>query len=131
LDLFLLDPGIYYLAVVGPESSYGEVVIAGPDLPLRKGPRWRIDVPEHVPCIYAGTLQFAGKTEGELMLGGKIIRPVQTDDVPLRDESANARQVIAEHFPAIGMPKTLLMQRWQPGEPIIIRTPRRSTIQSK
>lgn len=124
---FLLIPGIHYLAILGPDSSYEEG--RAPTFEeLQKAPRWRIDVPEKVPCIYTGTLSFAGRIDGELMFGGKIIRPIKSDNVPLLlDESKSARQMIAEHLPDIDAPKTLLMQRWQPGDPIIIRTPNRST----
>jgi hypothetical protein len=128
---FLLIPGIHYLAILGPDSSYVEGRVPTYE-ELQKAPRWRIDVPEQVPCIYAGTLSFAGRIDGELMFGGKIIKPIKSGNVPLLlDESKSARQMIAEHLPDIDAPKTLLMQRWHPGDPIIIRTPSRGTNLSK
>jgi hypothetical protein len=127
---FLLAPGIYYLTVLGPDSRHLEGA-GGSQQDLQKGPRWRIDVPEHVPFIYAGTLQCTGKTEGELLFGDKIIKPVKTDEVAIRDDRELAHRLLADHFPDAGEPETLIMQRWRPGNPVIIRTPKHGSSNSK
>lgn len=119
---FLLPPGIYYLAVLGPDSTVISKTDSTND--FRDAPRWRLDVLENTKLIYVGSLHFTGKTEGKLLFGGKIIHPVNTDEIPLQDESELASRLLAEHFPAAGAVKTTLLQRWYPGDPIIIRTPK-------
>ncbi len=121
---FLLSPGIYYLAVLGPDSS----VISKNDSTHyhRHAPRWRLDVPENTKLIYVGTLHFSGKMERKLLFGGKIIRPVNTNNIALEDERERASRLLSEIFPEAGVVKTNLLQRWRPGDSIIIRTPKRS-----
>jgi outer membrane protein assembly factor BamE (lipoprotein component of BamABCDE complex) len=120
---FLLSPGVKYLAVLGPDSS--AIAKAGA-IDSRKyfqeAPRWRIDVPQNVKLIYVGTLQFAGKSDGELLLGGKIIRPAISDEASIRDDHGRANSLLSEHFANAGEAKTILMQRWRRGDPIIIRS---------
>jgi len=121
---FLLPPGIYYLAVLGPDSAVISKTDSTND--FRDAPRWRLDVLENTKLIYVGTLHFTGKTEGKLLFGGKVIYPVNTDEIPLQDEREPASHLLAEHFPNAGEVKTILLQRWRPGDSIIIRTPKRS-----
>ncbi len=116
---FSLSPGVYYLAVVGPDTGVGS---RADGKHLQEAPRWRIDIPENVKAIYAGTLQFAGKTNGELLFGGKIIIPADSDEPTIRDDRLRANGLISELFPDAGEVKTILMQRWRPGDPIIIRS---------
>lgn len=116
---FTLSPGVYYLAVLGPDTSVGSK--AGGKY-LQEAPRWRIDIPENVKAIYAGTLQFAGKTNGELLFGGRIIIPAGSDEPTIRDDHLLANGLISKHFPDAGEAKTILMQRWRPGDPVIIRS---------
>ncbi|MDD2315835.1 MAG: hypothetical protein PHD57_00635 [Desulfobacterales bacterium] len=125
---FLLSPGVYYLAVIGPDSS--AITTAGSrnsQKYLNEAPRWRIDVPENVKAIYAGTLQLAGKIVGEYFFGEKIVRSASGDEATVRDDHGLANSLLTEHFPDAGEVKTILMQRWREGEPIIIRSPTRGS----
>ena len=120
---FTLSPGVYYLAVLGPDSS---VISSAGALDsqkyLRDAPRWRIDVPEKARLIYVGTLQTAGKSNGELLFGGEIIRPDGGNEVSLRNDQRLARDILSEHFQGAGEMQTILMKRWHRGDPVIIRS---------
>ena len=125
---FLLSPGVYYLAVTGPDSSaISRARSRDSQKYLNEAPRWRIDVPENVKAIYAGTLQLAGKSVGKLLSGRKIVRSANGDEATLRDDHEPANRLLSEHFPDAGEVKTILMQRWREGEPIIIRSPTRGS----
>lgn len=121
--LFVLRPGIYYLYVRGPDSS--EIARRGTSDDYGDGfrdlPRWRIDVPERAGSIYAGTMHLAGKVRGTLLFGDKIIDPVNGQE--LSDDRELAAVLLAKHFPGMGEVRTLLMQRWGPDHPIILRAP--------
>jgi hypothetical protein len=121
--LFVLSPGIYYFYVRGPDSS--EVARRGTydyyGDGFRDLPRWRIDVPDGAKSIYAGTLHLAGKVRGTLLFGDKIIDPVDGQEVS--DDRELADRLLARHFPGIGEARTILMQRWEPGNPLILRSP--------
>jgi hypothetical protein len=121
---FVLAPGVYYLAVIGPEGS--AIYKAGAGKYLQEAPRWRIDVPENAKLIYAGTLQLTGKSDGSLLFGGKVITPINSDEFTLRDDHELARSLLSEHFPDAGETQTILMQRWHRGDPVIIRSQKRS-----
>lgn len=121
---FRLAPGTWYLAVIGPDSSVtamrGSTSFAKV---LQSAPRWRIDVPEGARLVYAGTLRTAGRTDGRLMFGGRLIKPGHSQEPTVKDESALAAQLLGEHFAQDGEPHTALLQRWQPGDPLIFRSP--------
>ncbi|HOE15897.1 MAG TPA: hypothetical protein PLX02_00630 [Syntrophorhabdaceae bacterium] len=114
---FALSSGVYYLAVLGPESDAGIKNI-------REAPRWRVDVPENTRLLYIGTLPLAGRADGTFLLGGKIIKPANNEEFIVKNEHELAKSLLAEHFPGGGEMKTSKMQRWRQGDPIIIRTPR-------
>ena len=116
---FLLSPGVYYLAVLGPDSS---VVSKASGKYLQEAPRWLMVIPQNVKAVYVGTLQFAGKSNGELLFGGKIIIPAGGEEPTIRDDRLIASGLIPQHFPDAGEVKTMLMQRWRPGDPVIIRS---------
>ena len=123
--VFVLSPGIYYLQVRGPDSS--EVARMGTtDYYARyfpEVPRWRIDVPEGAKWIYAGTLHLAGTVRGTLLFGDRIIDPVKDPDASLSDDRELAGRLLAKHFPDADGIRTILMRKWTPGEPIILRAP--------
>jgi len=122
---FVLSPGIYYLYIRGPDSNETSKRAATDYYHryYRDVPRWRIDVPESAKLIYAGTLNLAGKVEGTLLFGDKIIVPVSTQEVPLSDDRESADRLLTKHFPDAGEVQTILMQRWHPGDPLIFRSP--------
>lgn len=119
----MLSPGVYYLAVLGPDSS---VVSKAGSMSLQRylqeAPRWRIDIPRNVKAVYVGTLQFAGITNGQLLFGGKIIIPAEGDEPTVRNDHSIASGLISRHFPDAGEAKTVLMQRWHPGDPVVVRS---------
>jgi len=114
----LLSPGYHYLYVLGLDSNAGYQPAHFQD-----APRWQIEVPERAKWIYAGTLTLAGEEAGTLMFGDKIIVPVKNQDVPLSDDRESAGRLLKGQFPDAGEVRTILMKRWQPGDPFIFRSP--------
>ncbi len=113
---FLLSPGVFYLAVVGPRT---DAIYQNP----REAPRWRIDIPENTGLLYAGTLTLSGKTDSTFLLGGKVVKPADNKETIVTDESDLAQNLLAGHFTNHAQTKTSLMQPWRRGDPIIIRSP--------
>jgi hypothetical protein len=111
---FSLSPGVYYLAIQGPDSN----LLHGRN--IRDAPRWRLDVPEGARMVYAGTVQLAGRVEYNSIL------PTDSDEWTVSDEHELADRLLAENLPDAGASETILMQRWHPGDPIIIRSPARN-----
>lgn len=111
---YSLSPGVYYLAIQGPDSNllYGRQI--------RDAPRWRLDIPEGARMVYAGTVQLAGRVEYSNIL------PTGSDEWTVSDEHELADRLLAENLPDAGTSETILMQRWHPGDPIIIRSPTRN-----
>jgi len=120
----VLPPGIYYLYIRGPDASECSHSIATDSYSwcYRDAPCWRIDIPEHAKLVYAGSLTLAGKVDGTLIFGDKIIVPVKDQEVPLSDEREFAAGLLAQHFPGTEV-HTILMRRWHPGDPFIFRSP--------
>jgi hypothetical protein len=120
---FLLSPGVYYLAVLGPDSSViSKLGVSDSQKYIQEAPRWRLDVPENVKLLYVGTLHLSGKTHGELLFGGKIIRPVDHGEATVRDDHGPASSLLLQYFPDAGEVKNISLQRWHRGESIIIRS---------
>jgi hypothetical protein len=120
---FLLSPGIYYLAVLGPASGSGKMASMDDIDYLKKAPRWKLDVPENAGMIYVGTLELTGTLKGTLLFGAKNIEPTNNDEFPLKDEHEDAFRLFSEHYPGTNGAQTLLMERWRPGDPVMIRSP--------
>ncbi len=112
---FALSSGVYYLAVLGPESDAGIKNI-------REAPRWRVDVPENTRLLYIGTLPLTGRVDGAFLFGGKIIKSANNEEFIVKNEHELAKSLLVEHFPGGGEMKTSPMRRWHRGDPIIIRT---------
>ncbi len=126
--VFDLAPGTWYLGVIGPDSNptpswQGLARQAEAARQAESIPRWRIDVPGDARAVYAGTLRVAGRTEGKLMFGNRIIRPVPGSEPLVVDESGLAAALLATETPQAGPPRSVLMQRWRPGEPLVFRSP--------
>jgi outer membrane protein assembly factor BamE (lipoprotein component of BamABCDE complex) len=120
--VFDLAPGTWYLGMIGPDSNVASSVSRF----ARQAeaiPRWRIDVPGDARAVYAGTLRVAGRAEGKLMFGNRIVRPVPGFEPLLVDESPLAAALLAAEAPQAGPPRSALMQRWRPGEPLVFRSP--------
>jgi hypothetical protein len=56
-----------------------------------------------------------------------IVTPVGSEDVTLTNDHELAGSLLAEHFPDAGEAKTIPMQRWRRGDPVIIRSSKRSS----
>lgn len=117
-----LAPGSHYLRVFGPAS--------GPQYPQPQGlPRvsiWRVVVPEGDAPLYIGSLLLAGRTVTRNFLGFKTVEPLDFRFADMRDDSTAAEVVAAREFPDAGAVQTQLLQPWNPGDPMIFRTPRPS-----
>lgn len=115
---FVLSPGVYYLAVRPPQRTDWRAY----EKMLQAAPRWRIDIPEHAKLIYVGTLDLTGESD-PLLLGGRIMRSIIAEEATIEREYELASRLLSEHFPDAGEAKTVQMQRWHRGDPIIIRSP--------
>jgi hypothetical protein len=113
----LLPPGVYYLTIRPPQRSDWYAY----EKMLKTGPRWRIDVPGQAQLIYVGTISLTGVGD-PLLFGGNILRTINVDDIPIRNEQDLAVSLLTTHFPNTTGVSTILMQRWAPGDPIIIRS---------
>jgi hypothetical protein len=67
--------------------------------------------------VYVGTVQLAGRVEYNNIL------PTDSDEWTVSDEHELADRLLADNLPDAGTSETILMQRWHPGDPIIIRSP--------
>lgn len=123
---FLLTPEIYYLAVLGPDSDADTFI--NYDTNLLSSPRWRLDVPDNVRSIYAGTIHLKGKSGGKLLFGGTVIKPVNPDEIEVTDDYELARLVVAEHYPDALPSKAVTLQRWNKGDTVFIHTPARRQV---
>jgi len=123
---FVLSPGIYYLAVLGP-NQYLLLMPASARSFLEDAPRWKLDVPLNTKFLYAGTLNIKARRvnpPGRMTVyGGNCIEFNDSEDWKLVDEYALATKLLSEHFPNEREIEKNLIQRWHKGDPIIIRTP--------
>ncbi|MDW7773527.1 MAG: hypothetical protein SCH71_11630 [Desulfobulbaceae bacterium] len=122
---FVLEPGLYYLAVLTPRQtdvfSYQKM--------LQDCPRWKIDIPENIKFLYVGTLLLEG--EGiKPLFGGKGIfghdikwRLASIKSMTMHDDHELAVKLQHDHFTDFGPVNIALMQYWQKGDPIILRSP--------
>ena len=87
---------------------------------IKYSSRWRIDIPSDTQLIYAGTLHVKGVYVNEV-IGRGVSFPYWE---PVRDEENLARKVVAKHLTDLGLPLTVLIQRYTGGT-IHLRTPNR------
>lgn len=117
-----LVPGSHYVRVLGPA--------AGPQYPQPQGlPRvstWRVVVPDGGGPLYVGSLLLKGRTVTRNIIGFRTVEPLDFGFATLRNDSAAAEVTAAREFPGAGAVQTLLLQPWNPGDPMIFRTPRTS-----
>lgn len=121
---FVLAPGTYHIAVLGPGTNvmYGSSSLSAP--PLLSCPRWRVDVPEGAGVVDAGTIRVEGRSIGEYLFGGRMIEPVPEAATALREDDDEVRRIAARHFPEAASIRFAPLQRWRPGDPKVITTPR-------
>lgn len=122
---FVLAPGTYHIAVLGPGTSvmYGSGTAQSPT--LQSCPRWRVDVPPGAGVVHAGTIRVEGRTVGEYLFGGRMVDPVPEAAAALRDhgDEEEVRRIAARHFPEATSIRFAPLQRWRPGDPRVITTP--------
>lgn len=122
---FVLSPGLYYLAVLPPQDtdvySYQKM--------LQDCPRWKIDIPKNNKLLYVGTLQLEGEgikpPFGCKDIFGRDIkwRLASIKSMTVRDDHELAVNIQRDYFTDFGPVNTALMQYWQKGDPIILRSP--------
>lgn len=112
---FRLQPGSYYLRVYGPA--------AGPQSGQIPASIWRMVVPDGPGPVYAGTLVLAGRSLGRSLLVIETIEPGGHGSATLRDDTPLAEQLAAGLPDAGGQLRTVLLQPWKTGDPMIFRTP--------
>lgn len=116
----LLEPGIHYFSVNTPQGG-GAIDY---DRSWRHLPTaWRLDVPEGVPVIYAGTLYVPG--DGSRMLfGGRRLQRFHVAEFEVRDESGEAAWIHSRWLSHLGPMRSVLMQPHDPSAgPVLIETP--------
>ncbi|HEX2964820.1 MAG TPA: hypothetical protein VHO84_03505, partial [Syntrophorhabdaceae bacterium] len=69
-----------------------------------------------------GSLHLSGRTDGTFLLGGKVVKPSDDGEFLVEDESDLVKNLLTGRFAETNV-KTILMQRWLPGNPIIVRSP--------
>jgi hypothetical protein len=111
---FVLAPGVHYLSAQANRNRSDEA--------LRNAPRWKVDIPQGSKVLYAGTLHVTGRGE-RLLFGGTAMDAIRGDEATVRDEHELADKLASELLPDFGPVTVALMQRWHPGEPIILRSP--------
>ncbi len=127
---FLLAPGTYYIAVLGPRTEAYYTFARGDLTPLLNSPRWRLEVPEGVSVVHPGALLFEGKSRARDFMFGPAdpwIEPVPDAEILLRDDAEEAAVVAARHFPPVGRVPFVPLKRWHPGDPRIITTPHKES----
>jgi len=112
---FILEPGIYYLAVQGART--GDVTAY--ERELKSLQPWRIEIPVGSPVAYAGTLHLECQSKWYIG-GGKSCNFIE--GIVVRNEQALAMTISEKYLSDLGPPQTLLMQRHS--GPIILRTPK-------
>jgi hypothetical protein len=110
-----LHPGSYYLRVYGPA--------AGPQSGNAPASFWRVVVPDASAVIYAGSLHLAGRSLGRNFFGIETVEPIVYKSATLIDESEQAEVIAVKSLPDQRGMKTVLLQPWHQGEPMIFRTP--------
>lgn len=120
---FVLEPGIYHLAVIGPDTSASYMRPQIDYSPLARALRWHMDVPEGAAVVYAGTLCFEAMTDSELPFGRRTIRRDPVGTISLRDDSEEANLIAAGRFPTKSGVSFVPLERWRPGESKKLRTP--------
>lgn len=113
---FVIPPGIHYLAVYPPRRT--DVLTY--ERSLASAPRWRMDIPPDARLVYVGTLRIGGESS-QLLLGGRIMNAIRTDDMRVTNDEERARKLLTEAFPGFGEARTVLL-RLQRG-PTILRSP--------
>jgi hypothetical protein len=113
---FVLPHGIHYLAVYPPRRTD----VFTYERCIRNAPRWRIEIPQDVRLVYAGTLHFTGESDW-LLLGGRILRSIRIDAMSVTNDEELARKLLMEELPGFGEAQTFLLSLQQ--GPIILRSP--------
>jgi hypothetical protein len=113
---FRLKPGSYYLRAYGPA--------AGPQSGQAPASIWRMVVPDAPGPVYAGTLVLSGRSLGRSFPGIETIEPGGAGFATLRDDSGQAAMLAARYLPDWGEMRTVFLQPWKAGDPMIFRSPR-------
>jgi hypothetical protein len=137
---FVLAPGTYHLAVLGPDTFVSATSERLSEPPIRQAPRWHMEVPEGAAFVHVGTLSFEAKSVGGYLFGERSVHRDPRGTISLRDESGEAVLVAARNFrgfldsgdanPEQPTIEFSPLRRWHPGETKVIRTPRALTRRS-
>jgi hypothetical protein len=114
--VFRLRPGNYYLRIYGPA--------AGPQSEKSPASFWLVMIPDGPTAIYVGSLTLEGRSLGRNFLGIETIVPAGSRSATLADESEQAQAIASRHLPDPDGIRTILLQPWQQGTPMIFRTPK-------
>lgn len=101
----LAAPGTVYLSFQPPQWNYQAEYIAA----FNEVVKWRIQIPEKVPIVYAGTIFVAS---------ADYRSPLEA--VTVSDNSVTARQIVDEVLPDLGNIETVLMDKHE--GPLIFRS---------
>jgi hypothetical protein len=116
----ILKPGNHYLAVLEPRTADAWSYIEKIKNALEQVKPWRLEVPEGITLMYAGTLRLSCRSRFYLF-EPKRCDFFDWDQVDMRKEEALAQQIAAKYLANFGPLQTILIK---PHEgPIILRTP--------
>lgn len=117
----LLKPGVYYLGFVGVARYNNGIPFYSLYNALNTAQRWSIDIPEGPRLIYGGSVHLLCR---KVKVPLDVTRCQNQQQVGvLKNEEALATNIVSEYIPELGLPKTLLLQRYG-GGPIIIKKPK-------
>jgi len=116
---FLLDPGVHYLAFIGPQTT---------DMwswtkQLEYASRWFIDIPIDTPIVYIGTLHLYCRSRWYIFEGQRCDY-FDEGRMVVQNEAEQAQQVVSQVLSGLEQPDTVLMQRYD-SPTIILKTPKR------
>ncbi len=101
----LLPPGVHYLAVQPPRrTDYGTYSER-----FTSAPRWKIEIPQNAPLLYAGTLDLRAGVIRKFLFGNKAIVAFDGVRSKVLNEEALAIEIAEKHLPQLGIPRTVLM----------------------
>lgn len=114
----LLDPGNHYLSVYPPRRTN---VFAYHEM-IKLAPRWQFDIPSGTSFAYLGTMNLIG-VRRFMLFGGNDTSAIRYEETQIVNDQAEAKEIIASHFPDLnGELETILLEE-QAGGPVILKQP--------
>ena len=101
---FVLRPGVFYFAFLPQRRTDIFSYVAM----FNKAQKWRLEVPENRPVVYAGTMHIKGIGRS-LLFGGQYL--VDFESMTVLDQRNLAKESVAQVLSELGAPITSLLIR--------------------